>query len=304
MRAVRGYEEKDPEITRHMTSGYPRFVVHPFLQQLASHLVIQHGLAGHALWLVTSPRMADRLATHLGAAHVVRIQDGSVHGIAHLDSPELKARAKVFLQNTGGFLSSRAAEDELVRRGLLANAEPETLFSGDAKAEVNRHLEEAFPGVPPGHRQIASCGTNAVDTALCAISELQLSRGRTIWVQLGWLYLDTIALLKKCAARPEDYVALVDVFDTASLERLFAEKGNRIAGVIAEVPTNPLLQTPDVAAVAAIAHRHGAAVVLDPSISSPFAVDVLGHADIVVTSLTKYTASQGDLTAGLIVVNR
>ena len=32
MRSVHGYEQKDPEIVRQLTNGYPRFVVHPFLQ--------------------------------------------------------------------------------------------------------------------------------------------------------------------------------------------------------------------------------------------------------------------------------
>ena len=303
MRAVRGYEEKVPEITQHMTSGYPRFVIHPFLQQLSSHLIEKNGLVGHALWLVTSSRMADRLAAHLGAVHVVRIDDGPIAGVAHPDTPELRGRAKIFLQNTGGFLSSRAAEDQLVRRGLVAAAGPEPQFAGDAAAEVRRHLGNLFPGVADQNMLLASCGMNAVDTAFRAVSELQRARGRTIWIQLGWLYLDTISLLKKQTAQAGDYIALRDVFDLAGLQRLFAEKGDRIAGLIAEVPTNPLLQTPDVAAIAALAHQHGAHVVLDPSISSPFAVDVLRHADVVVCSLTKYAASEGDLTAGLVVVN-
>src|SRR6476661_2908357 len=37
MRGVRGYEEKDPAIMRELTSGYPRFVVHPFARQLVAH---------------------------------------------------------------------------------------------------------------------------------------------------------------------------------------------------------------------------------------------------------------------------
>ena len=38
MRSVRGYEEKDPEIVRQLTNGYPRFVVHPFTKRLVAHL--------------------------------------------------------------------------------------------------------------------------------------------------------------------------------------------------------------------------------------------------------------------------
>ena len=144
---------------------------------------------------------------------------------------------------------------------------------------------------------------NAVDAAFRALTELQAARGRTVWIQLGWLYLDTIAILQKYTRTPGDYVHVRDVFDLAGLEKILAAHADRIAGIVAEVPTNPLIQTPDVAGIAALARRFGARVVLDPSIASAFNLEVLPHADVVATSLTKYTASAGDLTAGLVVVN-
>ncbi len=303
MHAVRGYEERDPAVMSHLTSGYPRFVVHPFLVQLAKVLLEERGLPGHRLWLTSSARMADELAAHLGPVAVIPFHQGGLHGVAHPEDAELAARAKTFLQNIGGFLSSRAAEDELLRRGLLPAAQPEVSFAGDAAAEVKRHLRPAFPAVADTDLLLANCGMNAIHAAFRAVSELQATRGRTIWVQLGWLYLDTIAILKKFTATPADYIYVRDVFDQAGLARLFAEQGDRIAGLITEVPTNPLIQTPDLPALAALARRHGALVVLDPSITSAFNLEVLPHADVVVTSLTKYTASEGDLTSGLAVVN-
>lgn len=302
MRDVRGYEERDPAITRHLTSGYPRFVVHPFARQLAELLVSQHALAGKTLWLTSSGRMADRLAAHLGSAGL-RFADGSVHGVAHPESPEFFTRAKTFLQNIGGFLSSREAEDELVRRGALSAPTAEATFAGNADAEIRGSLRRAMPGA--GDRDIffAPSGMNAIYAAFRAVADLQAARGRTVWVQLGWLYLDTIAILKKFTAAPADYVYVRDVFDRAALERLFAVHGARLAGVVAEVPTNPLIQTPDVAALAELCRRHGARLLLDPSVASVFTIDLLGHADVVTTSLTKYTASEGDLIAGAAIVN-
>jgi cystathionine gamma-synthase len=303
MADVRGYERKDPAVTRHMTSGYPRFVVHPLLRQLATELARAHALADHTVWLASSAAMADRLAQHLGAAQVTRVADHGVHGVAHPPSPELAARAKTFLQNVGGFLSSRSAEDELVRRGLLAAPAPEKLFTGDATAEVRRHLRPAFPGIADADLLLANCGMNAVDAAFRGITELQATQGRTVWIQLGWLYLDTIAILQKFTRTPGDYVHVRDVFDLAGLQKIFAAHAGRVAGIVAELPTNPLIQTPDVGAISALARRHGARVVLDPSISSAFNLEVLPHADVAVTSLTKYAANEGDLTGGLVVVN-
>jgi cystathionine gamma-synthase len=122
-------------------------------------------------------------------------------------------------------------------------------------------------------------------------------------VQLGWLYLDTIAILKKFTATPADYVYVGDVFDAEALESLFAAHGAKLAGIVAEVPTNPLIQTPDVAALAALCKKHGARLVLDPSVVSVFNLDLLACADVVTCSLTKYTGSEGDLTAGLAAIN-
>lgn len=303
MRDVRGYEEKDPAVTRHLTSGYPRFVVHPFARQLAVLIAERNSLLGKTLWLTSSAAMADALAQHLHLFAVTRIVDGAIHGVAHRNSPDLFARAKTFLQNIGGFLSSREAEDELVRRGALPAAHAEETFPGDAPAEIRRHLRRAMPAAGDADIFLAPSGMNAIYAAFRAVADLQAARGRTVWVQLGWLYLDTIAILKKYTATPADYVYAGDVFDRAALEKLFATLGPRLAGVVAEVPTNPLIQTPDVAALAALCRAHGAKLILDPSVASAFNLDLVTHADVVTTSLTKYTASEGDLVAGAAIVN-
>jgi cystathionine gamma-synthase len=113
-----------------------------------------------------------------------------------------------------------------------------------------------------------------------------------------------IALLKKFTPNPtRDYLRHGNVADLSGLERLLATDGARIAGIIIEAPTNPLIQTPDIAAVAALARRHGVRLILDPAISSPYNVDLLPAADLVAQSLTKYTAHEGDVIAGAVVVN-
>ena len=302
-----GYEEGRPETTRHIASGYPRFVVHSHAKQLCEYLGGRPGLAGRSLWLVTSARMAAALADHLGrtgpAAATIFALEG-IDGVAHTDTPELNARGKLFLQHIGGFLSSRAAEDHLVRLGVLPAAAPEQLFAGDAAAEVRRVLHRAYAGVRDTDILLAPSGMNAVHAAFRALSSLQAPRGRTAWVQIGWLYLDTIAVLRKFTPDPaRDYLRHGDVTDLAGLERLFAKHGPRIAGLVIEAPTNPLIQTADVAAIATLARRHGARLILDPAVSSCFNVDLLPHADLVAQSLTKYTAHEGDVIAGAVVIN-
>lgn len=306
MADVRGYEEKNAETMRHLTSGYPRFVVHPFSRRLIEHFVATHpALAGRTLWLTSSRRMAESLLGVLGPdAGAALFSDGELHGVSHpAVAKDVALRAKTFLQNIGGFLSSREAEDQLVRRGLLDAAYPEKTFTGDAPAEIRRVLRRALPECGDNDLLLTNSGMNAVYAAFRASADLQAARGRTLWLQLGWLYMDTILVLKRFTATPEDYVYIRDAQDFDVIARLFERFGPRIAGIIAEVPTNPLIQTPDIPALGALCRQHGAHLFLDPSVVSPFNVDVLSHGDAVISSLTKYTASEGDLTAGVIAIN-
>ncbi len=332
MRDVRGYEEKNPETMRALTSGYPRFVVHPFTRKLVAHFTATlPALKDRSLWLVTSEAMARLLAAHLGDTGVPPVMPAStgakppspvsavqvfsrdgLHGISHPESADTYARAKTFLQNIGGFLSSREAEDALIRLGLLAAPYAEKNFHGDAPAEIRRVLHHALrprsesvtsPALTDADLLLAPSGMNAIHAAFRASADLQATRGRTVWLQLGWLYLDTIAILKKFTATPADYVYVRDPLDRDGIARIFQKHGARVAGVFAELPTNPLIQTPDLAALSALCRHHGAHLLIDPSIASVFNVDVLPFADVVVSSLTKYTASEGDLTAGLVAIN-
>jgi cystathionine gamma-synthase len=226
-----------------------------------------------------------------------------VHGVSHPESAELYLRSKLYLQNIGGFLSSREAEDRLAQIGAGPAPVGEETFTGDSREEVLRFLRPVFAGVPDGGLMLANSGMNAVHAAFRAVSAVQAPRGRTAWVQLGWLYLDTIAILRRLTGSARDYIHARDVMDLDGLRRIFAERGSSIAGVMAEVPTNPMVQTPDVAALSALCRSHGIRLVLDPSLVSAFSADCLPHADLVVTSLTKYTASEGDVIAGLVAVN-
>ena len=306
MRDVRGYEERDPQTMGQLTSGYPRFVVHPFARQLAAHFVATTpALARRTLWLTSSKRMAEALAGALqpSSASIDVFASDGIYGVSHAPDPELYSKAKTFLQNIGGFLSSREAETQLVERGLLTSLQAEPAFRGDAGAEARRVLRRALPGTQDSDLLLASSGMNAIYAAFRASAALQTTRGRTIWLQLGWLYLDTIAILKKFTNTPADYVYVRDPLDHAAIERIFNQHGSRIAGVFAEMPTNPLIQTPDVAALSLVCRQHGAHLLIDPSVTSIFNLEVLAHADAVVSSLTKYTASEGDVIAGVVAIN-
>jgi methionine-gamma-lyase len=69
-----------------------------------------------------------------------------------------------------------------------------------------------------------------------------------------------------------------------------------------ESPTNPTLRVTDILAVAEIAHRHGALVMVDNTFASPILQNPLAlGADLVMHSMTKYVNGHGDVVAGMVV---
>ena len=90
-----------------------------------------------------------------------------------------------------------------------------------------------------------------------------------------------------------DFTALTDEDFTDNVTMVFLES-----------PSNPLLRVSDIAAIAEIAHRNGAIVVVDNTFMTPLLQKPLDlGADISVQSATKFLAGHADLLAGVAATN-
>lgn len=77
-----------------------------------------------------------------------------------------------------------------------------------------------------------------------------------------------------------------------------------VKAVFLETPTNPTLQVTDIAAVAELAHRYGALLIVDNTFMTPYLQRPLElGADITVQSATKFLAGHADLLAGVAATN-
>ena len=97
-------------------------------------------------------------------------------------------------------------------------------------------------------------------------------------------------------------VSAVDMTDLVALQAAIRPETRLIW---LETPANPILRLTDIAAVAAIAKRHGLAVAVDSTLATPIATRPaeLG-ADFVVHSLTKYIGGHGDALGGAVLGSR
>ncbi|MDY7104453.1 MAG: cystathionine gamma-synthase [Actinomycetota bacterium] len=114
-------------------------------------------------------------------------------------------------------------------------------------------------------------------------------------------YGGTYRLLSKVYEPVGIELVTVDLSDPSSLD---ADWPERTRVVWLETPTNPLLRVVDIAAVAEVAHRHGARCVVDNTFATPYLQQPLSlGADAVVHSTTKYLGGHSDVVGGFVATS-
>lgn len=90
--------------------------------------------------------------------------------------------------------------------------------------------------------------------------------------------------------------------DSADREAVAAAMRPNTRLVHIETPANPILKITDIAAIAEVAHAHGAELCVDSTIATPVGTNPLQlGADYVCHSLTKYLNGHGDALGGAII---
>ena len=151
---------------------------------------------------------------------------------------------------------------------------------------------------------LASSGANAFHALFKSAVEQSKRKGKKIWIRWGWLYLDTIEVMNLYGAEGGEVIEVKQVGDTEKLKSIFHNRGEHIAGIVTEFPTNPLLQSGDLTEVRKLCHQADALLVIDPTMVSPQNAKITELADVVVNSLTKYAGWEGDVMMGSLAFPR
>ena len=162
---------------------------------------------------------------------------------------------------------------------------PTTSALGSAVAE----LEGAEAGLA------FATGMAAIHAALVSVARA----GQTIVVTQA-VYGTTRDLLTNVLSRLGVATEFVDVRDLAAVDAALARTHSPLLYV--ETVSNPTIIVADLAALAEIAHRHGAILMVDNTFASPYACRPLAlGADVVLHSATKYLSGHSDVLAGVAV---
>jgi len=152
-------------------------------------------------------------------------------------------------------------------------------------------LEQGLADLEGGARGLAfSSGMAAIHCAL------QLFGAGDHLVVTSDLYGGTYRLLEQVLKVDHTFV------DTSDLSAVRAAIRPNTRGILVETPTNPLMRTCDIAAIAVMARSAGALLIVDNTFLTPYLQRPLElGADVVVHSVTKYLAGHNDVVAGGIV---
>lgn len=158
-------------------------------------------------------------------------------------------------------------------------------------------LEEALAALEGGTRAFAfGSGLAATDSYIRAT----LKPGDEVLLPID-AYGGTYRLLTKVLGSWGLIVTPVPLDDLSAVRAAMAERTKLIW---CETPTNPLLSIADIAALADIAHEHGAKLAVDNTFATPYLQQPIAlGADVVAHSMTKYLGGHSDVVGGAIIVN-
>ncbi len=139
-------------------------------------------------------------------------------------------------------------------------------------------------------------GMAAVFTAILSI----ISSKKPKIIVLGSLYIDTIRILEK-------WFKKYDLHEPIFIRKNFLKElknhiDNDIAGIIFEIPSNPLIQLVNVEKVISLAHLKNAKVIIDNTIATPYNFNPFNYnADIIVHSTTKFLSGKNNHIGGVLL---
>ncbi len=155
-------------------------------------------------------------------------------------------------------------------------------------------LEQRVTQLEGGAASVAlASGTSAVFYAIITLAQAgdEIVSANNLY---GGTYTQFDAILPQLGITTR----FVDTSDPKNFEKAIT---NKTRAIFIETIGNPVLDFTDVAAVAAVAHKHGLPLIVDATFTTPYLLRTIEHgADIVVNSLTKWLGGHGSGIGGII----
>lgn len=205
-----------------------------------------------------------------------------------LRSPEMEHSPSIF--PTSSFVYGSAAEAARVFSG----EQPGNIYSRFTNPTV-RAFEQRLARMEGGEACVA---TSSGMSAILSLVMATMKAGDHLLASTG-LFGSTINLFNNYLVKFGLSVTYVDLKDPQKWSQALRPQTKLL---FVETPSNPLLEVGDIAALADIAHGHGAKLAVDNCFLTPvFQKPLALGADYVIHSATKYLDGQGRCIGGAVV---
>lgn len=306
-----GYEEKKPDIIQKLEAGYPRFTRHKLITKIATCFAAELNISAEYVFILASKDFILQLIEFIGLDNHANGDQLILHPhkslcVVYTKNSKIRQITHKFLQHTGASITSREAQDYLDNKsGTFKVNQKQNQYEPrhQAAQTIKKILKNKHRVCESDDIYLGRSGMSCFFAAFLALNNIQKMQKKTIWIQLGWLYVDTIELLKSYTINPGDYVHFSDLLNLEPMERFIQQNHDQIAGVVTESPTNPLIQTMDIEKIYNLCQKYDISVILDPTIASPHNIKCLEYSDVTINSLTKYTAHKGNIMMGSLALN-
>ncbi len=288
---VIGYEKSEPRVLEALYCGYPRFVNHPFLTSFIRRCEAQFASAGEFCIVFPSESAAERCVRSLQdrfdyMGRIDPVEDTGVCAVTF--SNDIYEDAKSYWQYTGEIVSSRLAL--AITQGLGKSDVPET------PKDILKNRIAELSGESTSDVFLFPSGMAAAYAAFRLIHSITPDSKS---IQLGLPYADSMRV-QNILGTGTHFFPRVDTEGLREIEK-FLEK-EKVSYVFCEFPGNPQLQSFDLPGLSKILRKKDIPLIVDETIGTYANVDVAAHADIVITSLTKYFSGTGDVIAGSMIL--
>ena len=211
-----------------------------------------------------------------------------LHAGQPIDSDTKSRAVPIYHTTSYVFDDAQAAED------IFALRQPANIYSRITNPTV-AVFEDRMATLEKGVGAVATASGMAAIT----YSILALAHAGDHVVAATTLYGGTFNLLKETLPR---YGITTSFVNVDNLDEVAAALQDNTKLVLIETLGNPLINIPDIEAVAKIAHNHKIPLVIDNTFATPYLINVFEHgADIAVHSATKFIGGHGTSIGGAIV---
>ncbi len=333
-KSVVGYEEKDPVVINKLQSGYPRFFIHPTVAKLIESVEKELAEKGERTLVFPKRIHAERCAQFIekyGKGKTRVMEYGKEHLGVALFAKDDYDTARLYWRFCGEIVSTRQAEAALLGKPInRALAE-----KGKVAAQSIKERLAVLSGQGAENVFLFPSGMAAIFAAHRMLTALFPSR-KTI--QIGFPFVDTLKVQERFGAgvhflpfvnpvrsshgalnplfaktdrhSSSRQVAghsasnVVNDYDYGKIKKIIRDEP--LAGIFAEIPSNPLLTCADIRRIdeMAVAERKKIPIIIDDTIATSANIDAFRAADVVVTSLTKAFSGVGDVLAGSVILNK